>query len=170
MPAKLTAKQARFVKEYLVDGNATQAAIRAKYSKKTAEQIGYQLLQNSSVRRAVADGQAKQAQKLEITADQIAAELVKLGFSNMADYMDVDPRTGQPSLNWAKLSRDQAAALTEVSTEQGKVGVKVRFRLADKRSALVDLAKLLGFWKERSEVNLTFDHAAYLAKLVEAGK
>ncbi|MDF3636413.1 terminase small subunit, partial [Enterobacter cloacae] len=50
----LTAQQRRFVAEYLKDGNATQAAIRAGYSKKSAEQIGYQLLQKTSVAQAIA--------------------------------------------------------------------------------------------------------------------
>jgi phage terminase small subunit len=50
----LTAQQRLFVAEYLKDGNATQAAIRAGYSSRSAEQISYQLLQKTSVAQAIA--------------------------------------------------------------------------------------------------------------------
>jgi phage terminase small subunit len=66
---KLTPKQARFVAEYLVDLNAKQAAIRAGYSAKTAEWIGPQLLQKTHVAQAIANGQHKKANRLQITAD-----------------------------------------------------------------------------------------------------
>ena len=60
---KLTAKQERFVAEYLIDLNATQAAIRAGYSKKTAGQIGEQNLKKLEIAAAVAEGCAKQEQR-----------------------------------------------------------------------------------------------------------
>jgi len=65
---KLTAKQQCFVAEYLVDLNATQAAIRAGYSAKTAEQQGYQLLQNTSVAEAVAEALGERSEKTGIDA------------------------------------------------------------------------------------------------------
>lgn len=68
MVRKLTDKQAAFVAEYLVDLNATQAAIRAGYSERTAYRIGAELLQKTSVAEAIAAGQAKRAQRVEITA------------------------------------------------------------------------------------------------------
>ena len=69
----LNDRQRRFVSEYLVDLNATQAAIRAGYSKRTAEQGGAQLLSNIKVAAAVAAGRAKQAKRTEITADYVLA-------------------------------------------------------------------------------------------------
>lgn len=66
VPPTLTARQERFVDEYLVDLNATQAAIRAGYSEKTAEQIGYQLLQKTSVAAAVAAKQQARSEKTEL--------------------------------------------------------------------------------------------------------
>jgi phage terminase small subunit len=71
----LTPKQQRFVAEYLIDLNATQAAIRAGYSEKTAEQIGYQLLQKTSVAATIAKGQEKRAGKLELTAEKVLADI-----------------------------------------------------------------------------------------------
>lgn len=70
----LTDKQSRFVKEYLIDSNATQAAIRAGYSEKTANEQGSRLLANVSVREAVNRGQEKKAEKLSITALDLVKE------------------------------------------------------------------------------------------------
>jgi len=74
----LNPKQQRFVAEYLKDLNATQAAIRAGYSAKTAEQIGHQLLKKTSVAEAVAKGQQKIAAKLEICAEDLIRDVVKI--------------------------------------------------------------------------------------------
>ncbi|MCD9096183.1 terminase small subunit [Luteimonas fraxinea] len=71
----LSPKQARFVVEYLKDQNATQAAIRAGYSKGTAKQQGSRLLTNADVKRAVNSGQKRVAKKAEITVESLAKEL-----------------------------------------------------------------------------------------------
>ena len=76
--AKLTPKQKRFVAEYLVDLNATQAAIRAGYSGRTAEQIGYQLLQKTSVSSAIQEAMQKRAERVEITQDYVISGLCEV--------------------------------------------------------------------------------------------
>lgn len=81
----LTDKQSRFVKEYLIDSNATQAAIRAGYSEKTANEQGSRLLANVSVRQAVDKGQEKKAEKLEITALDLVREYEEVRKAAMAD-------------------------------------------------------------------------------------
>lgn len=68
---KLTPKQERFVQEYLVDLNATQAAIRAGYSEKTAREQASQLLSKLNIQDAVQAGKAARTQRLEITQDQV---------------------------------------------------------------------------------------------------
>lgn len=68
---ELTEKQRRFVAEYLIDLNATQAAIRAGYSAKTANEQGARLLANVSVRAKVAEGADKRIRKAEITAQDV---------------------------------------------------------------------------------------------------
>ena len=68
---KLTSKQRRFVDEYLIDLNATQAATRAGYSAKTAEQIGHQLLQKTSVAAAVQAAMEARSERTEITQDYV---------------------------------------------------------------------------------------------------
>lgn len=69
--AKMTAKQQAFCDEYLIDLNATQAAIRAGYSKKTAMEQGYQLLQKTSVQEYIADRMAEKETELIASQDEV---------------------------------------------------------------------------------------------------
>ena len=79
----LSLKQAQFVREYLIDLNATQAAIRTGYSAKTAKQQGARLLTVVDVAAAVEAGMAKRSERTEITADMVVRELAKIGFSDI---------------------------------------------------------------------------------------
>ena len=74
--AMLTSKQAKFVREYAIDGNATQAAIRAGYSKNTAHSQGPRLLENVDVAKALAEGHQRHAKRCDISIDSLTAELV----------------------------------------------------------------------------------------------
>lgn len=160
-------KQRRFVEEYLVDLNATAAAKRAGYTDSGAFQQGYRLLKNVEVAEAIAKAQERLAKKFEVKAERIIEELAKIGFANMQDYMIVGAN-GDPVLNWAALTRDQAAALVEVTVDTYTEGKgddaervkRVKFKLADKRAALVDLGKHLGLFEEKSriDVNVTHQH------------
>ena len=80
----LTPKQQRFVAEYLIDLNATQAAIRAGYSKHTANEQGSQLLAKLSVREAVTAGQASLADKAQFTAEDILRDLEEMRMQALA--------------------------------------------------------------------------------------
>lgn len=75
MARKLTPKQREFVQEYLVDLNATQAAIRAKYSVKTASRIGPELLGKTWIRDAIAEEQKKRAEKVGRTAEDVLRDI-----------------------------------------------------------------------------------------------
>lgn len=91
--AGLTPKQERFVREYRVDMNATQAAIRAGYSAKTAHSAGPRLLENVGVREAIDAKQQKLAAKLEITPERIEAELARYAFADAPDaFPGCEPR------------------------------------------------------------------------------
>lgn len=81
--AALNPKQARFVAEYLIDLNATQAAIRSGYSEKTAYSQGQRLLKNAEAAKAIEKAMAKRSARTEITADRVLAELAKIGFSDI---------------------------------------------------------------------------------------
>lgn len=79
----LSPKQAQFVREYLIDLNATQAAIRAGYSEKTAYSIGHENLSKPEIAEAIAVAQAERAKRTEITADMVLSELAKIGFADI---------------------------------------------------------------------------------------
>jgi phage terminase small subunit len=72
---KLTAKQQAFIKEYLIDLNSTQAAIRAGYSEATAKEIGYENLTKPHIKGAIDEAMNKRAEKLEITAEYVLSKL-----------------------------------------------------------------------------------------------
>lgn len=71
----LNAKQKRFAAEYIIDCNATQAAIRAGYSKKTAGQQGFDLLKNPEIARTIEEQEQKRAIRTEVTQDEVIADL-----------------------------------------------------------------------------------------------
>lgn len=172
----LTPKQQRFVEEYLIDLNATQAAIRAGYSAKTADQQGHQLLKKTLVAEAVAEARAKLSERAEITQDMVLRELAKIGFSDIRkavrwasnvavaapDERSLDEImedglgeirhavTNQVELiDSADIDDDTAAAIAEISqTDRG--GLKVK--LHDKRAALVDLGRHLGLFNDGASV------------------
>lgn len=75
---KLTDKQTAFVREYLVDLNATQAAIRAGYSERTASRIGPQLLGKTCVREAIEKAQAKRARRVEVKAEDVLRGVIEV--------------------------------------------------------------------------------------------
>lgn len=156
----LTPKQERFVAEYLIDLNATQAAVRAGYSAKSAAEQACRLLINVKVAKAIEAAQAARAVRTEITQDMVLKELAKLGFANMQDYMQVTSG-GEPYADLSALTRDQAAAITEFTVEDFTEGRgedtrdvrRVKFKLADKRAALVDIGKHLGMFKDKVELS-----------------
>lgn len=84
----LTAKQQRFVAEYLVDLNATEAAKRCGYSAKTAKQQGSRLLTNADIAAAVAAGTARQLEKTELTAEMVKERLRLLAFQDIRKLFD----------------------------------------------------------------------------------
>ena len=81
----LTAKQAAFVQEYLVDLNATQAAIRAGYSAKRAGEIGYQLLQKTPIQEAIKAAMGERGERTHITQDFVLSELYKIATQGADD-------------------------------------------------------------------------------------
>ena len=86
----LTAKQQRFVDEYLVDLNATQAAIRAGYSERTARAIGQENLTKPDIEAAIQAALRDRQARTEITQDTVVEELTKIGLAEAHDYSDAD--------------------------------------------------------------------------------
>ena len=100
---RLTARQARFVEEYLVDLNATQAARRAGYSAKRCDVIGYENLLKPDVRGAIEAAQRERSARTGITADRVVREIAKLALSNLTDVMTWD-ESGATLIPSAQLS------------------------------------------------------------------
>lgn len=164
----LTAKQRRFVDEYLIDLNATQAAIRSGYSAKTAEDIGRQLLRKTPVAEALAKRMKDREKRTEITQDKVLRELAKIGFSDIRKAVkwgetelrlaegedgDVMPYHGLALVGSDDIDDDTAAAIAEVS--EGREGLRVKFH--DKKGALVELAKHLGMFTPKGHAPLDLE-------------
>lgn len=148
--AELTPKQERFVQEYLIDSNATQAAIRAGYSPKTAAEQSSRLLTKANIAASIQKGRAKIAAMLDFTAADVLRELAKIGFANMEDYTRLT-EDGYMVLDASNLTRDQKAAISEISYDASG---RPRIKLADKLSALEKLGKHLGMFTDRQVVKL----------------
>lgn len=139
----MTPKQQRFVLEYLIDLNATQAAIRAGYAPANANVEGSRLLANANIANAIAEAQAKRSSKLEVTADRVVQEYARIAFARMSDYVSFGP-DGVTVKDLDYLTPDQIAAIAEVSETKTQGGGSVRFKLHDKLRALDALSKHLG--------------------------
>jgi phage terminase small subunit len=96
--------------------------------------------------------------KFDLSAERILGELARIGLANMQDYVTVGQDGETRFIDPARLSRDQAAALQEMTieefTDHGKTRRRVRYRLADKRAALVDIGRHLGLFVDPSLVNV----------------
>lgn len=149
---KLTPKQALFVQEYLVDLNATRAAIRAGYSKKTACRIGGELLTKTCVAESIQKAQEERSKRVELSQDKVLEELARIAFS--------DPRA---VVTWSEhgvvikdsttLTDDEAATVSEVSRTETKDGGTTRIKQYDKLKALELLGKHLGIFTPKQDIS-----------------
>jgi phage terminase small subunit len=159
MAKKSTIRQQLFAREYVIDLNATRAAIAAGYSQAGADVAGSRLLGNARVKKQIDQLMSARASRLDIKADRIAEELHRLAFANMQDYMRVNAE-GWPELDLSTLTRDQAAAIQEFSEDAtGGTGdgerrqvLRRRFKLADKRGSLELLGRHLGMFQDNLKV------------------
>lgn len=161
----LNEKQARFVAEYLVDLNATQAAIRAGYSEKTARSIGQRLLTNVDIQTEIQDAMAERSERTEITQDRVLKELARVAFANGTDFARVVVREEPMSvvdedgdlkqvvkkvqtveiLDTEKVDPERRAAIAGI--KEGKYGIEVSSH--DKVRALELLGKHLGMFGDK---------------------
>ena len=143
MATKLTPKQRRFVDEYLIDLNATQAAIRAGYSPRTANRIGAENLSKLDIQKEIETRQKEREQRTEITQDRVLRELANIGFAKATDYAEIEGSmvTIKPT---AEMSPEQVSAIAGI--EQGNFGIKLK--LYDKLRALELLGKHLGLFEK----------------------
>lgn len=153
MARKLTDKQKKFVKEYLIDLNATQACIRAGYSPKTAMEQGYQLLQKTSVQEAIAKAMAERSKRTGISQDRVIQELARIAFVKITDVVDSD---GEINTN---ASDDDLACIESYKVEDSDSvngsSSKREVKLASKIKALELLGKHVGMWNDKIQVDVS---------------
>ena len=157
LPGSLTAKERAFVEEYLIDLNATQAAIRASYSPRSAEKIGWQLLQKTRVADAIAVAQAERSRRTGISQDRVLNELALIAFARISDVVQWDDQ-GLRLLPSAQIPADSTAAIASITqvervmrTADGNETVVVRrqtVKLHDKYKALLKTGEHLGLWQK----------------------
>lgn len=138
--AKLTEKQKRFVTEYLVDLNATQAAIRAGYSPKSASRIAVELLNKTQVSAELQKRQTTLRNKLEITQEKVLEELAAIAFANGADFAMVTRSGIVRIIPTEELPEEKRRAIASI--KEGQWGTEVKTH--DKVRALELLGKHLG--------------------------
>lgn len=148
----MTLKQERFVQEYLVDLNATQAAIRAGYSPKTANEQGARLLAKVSIRTAIDKAEAERSRRTGINQDRVIRELAKVAFLNPVDVINMDGATIRGEAN-----RDDTACIASVKvktipTDDGDITER-EVKTYDKLKALELLGKHLGMFTDRVKVD-----------------
>lgn len=136
------------MEEYLIDLNATQAAIRAGYSPLTARDIGCENLTKPNIKNAIDKAIAERSKRTGINADRVIREIAKIAFVNAGEVIDFDT-----AILMDKISEDDMAAIQSVKIKTfGEDGVEREVKLADKLKALELLGKHLGLFKENIEL------------------
>ncbi|MCU1451396.1 MAG: hypothetical protein JWP02_3566 [Acidimicrobiales bacterium] len=144
----LEPKQRRFVDEFVVDWNATQAAIRAGYSKKTAAAIGSENLTKPAIQSAIKERTDRVTESAGLTAKRVVEELARVAFSDMRRFTTWSPGTGVTLIDSATLSDDDARCVAEVSETTSQHGSSLKFKLHDKIGPLKELAERMGIDRE----------------------
>lgn len=151
--ARMTEKQKRFVEEYLIDLNATQAAIRAGYSPKYADREGHKLVENSRVSEAIEKALAERSRRTGINQDRVVQELAKIAFVKITDVVNDDCEI-LPDADEADLAAIESVKVKSIPTKSGEVGVEREVKLSSKLKALELLGKHLGMWNDKLDVNM----------------
>jgi len=131
--ANLTPKQQRFVEEYLIDLNATQAAIRAGYSEKTAYSVGHENLKKPEIQKAIEEAKNQVSKRTELTVDMVVSGLLK----EARDYAEGSTQSARVSA-WAHLGK-HLGMFTEKVQHSGPDGGPVQ--VATKATLTIKVVK-----------------------------
>lgn len=154
----LNARQQRFVDEYLIDLNGTQAAIRAGYSEKTARQIADQLLSKLDIKQAIQARMKDREKRTEITQDRVLQELARLAFFDIRKLYNEDGSMKTPH----ELDDDAAAALSGIDVteefdgygeERKMIGYTKKAKVFDKGTALTLAMRHLGMLNDKMQLS-----------------
>jgi phage terminase small subunit len=152
----LTPKQQRFVQEYLIDLNATQAAIRAGYSPRTAAEQGARLLTNVKISAAIAAAMQSRQQRTEITADRVLKELARVALLDPRGFFDSDGKLKKVT----DLTEDQAAALAGMESLE-------YFEGSGRDREQVGWTRKIKWWPKVEALRLLMQHMGMLVKKME---
>lgn len=153
----LNARQQRFVDEYLIDLNGTQAAIRAGYSPKTANEQAAQLLAKLSVAQEIQKRIKDRQKRTEITQDRVLQELARIAFFDPRRLFDSN---GKP-IQISELDDDTAAALAGLDVQEeyegsGEdrvfIGYTKKYKVSDKNTALTNAMRHLGMLNDKMQL------------------
>ena len=171
---KLNDRQSRFVIEYLVDLNATQAAIRSGYSKKTAGQIGDENLKKPQIAQAISEAKNSRNERVKINADYVLNRLVEI---DQLDVLDIlrDDMSFKPLSEWPKGWRQYLVGfdIAEMFEGQGEdrsmVGLMKKIKWPDKVKNLELLGKHVNVnaFRDQVAVNVTHTLSERMAKARE---
>jgi phage terminase small subunit len=168
----MTPKQRRFIEEYLIDLNATRAAVRAGYSEKTAYRIGAELLHKTSVSNVIDAALEERAKRTEVTADRVLKELAVLAFTDFRKAVIWGP-DGVTPLPSDELTDEEAAIVAEVSETTTKDGGSIKAKRYDKLKALELLGRHLGMFRDKVEHSgpdgMSLEPPTFIVEFVKAG-
>ncbi|MCD7998984.1 MAG: terminase small subunit [Clostridiales bacterium] len=146
----MTQKQKRFIEEYLIDLNATQAAIRAGYSPDTAYSIGQENLNKPEIKTHIDRAMAERSKRTGVNAERVIQELAKIAFVNATEV--IDPKTA--TVKEDALPEDTAAIQSVKVKTFGEDGLEREIKMADKLKALELLGKHLGMYQNNLSVTV----------------
>ncbi len=152
----LTPKQKLFVEEYLIDLNATQAAIRAGYSVKTANEQGNRLLANVSIQEEIGKQMAERSRRTGINQDRILMELAKIALVNPEKVVDFEEATIREDALPEDLAAVASVKVKRFPTKYGE-GIEREIKLYDKTKALDLAGRHLGMFKDKLELSGTLE-------------
>lgn len=167
----LNEKQKRFVEEYLIDLNATQAAARAGYSTKTANEQGARLLANASVSEAVKMALAERSERMQVNADWVLRRLADEAEADMADLYDENGNL-KPVKDWPVIWRKGLVSGVETvreKTQDGEGSMIDKIKISDRIRRLELIGKHVGVqaFKDRVEHDVSEDLATLLGQARE---
>lgn len=147
----LTKKQKLFVEEYLVDLNATQAAIRAGYSTASARQIADENMSKPDIKNAIEKALAERSKRTGVNADRVILELAKIAFVNPTDVINMDEATVRGEANREDTAAISSVKVKRIPTEDGDI-VEREVKTYDKIKALELLGKHMGMFTDKFKV------------------
>jgi phage terminase small subunit len=164
--ARLSDKQEQFCREYIVDLNGTQAAIRAGYKENSARQIATENLSKPYIQDRIQQLMNERSKRTDITADRVLQELAKIGFADVKDFLSfrtertlVDHYEGKPIYGYQNIvelkpsDEVDGTLINEVSLKDGAL----KFKLHDKMAALDKIGRHLKLFTDKVDVTGNID-------------